>query len=132
MEPSAEEVSLRQKLEALAAWACEECGARFAQHIDPVLLRGVKRCSSCAARESLAARVKELELEVERLRAATLLAAEHRGVARGLLISASVVERVLDVNPLPWTQTEVDMLVDELRDLARASDVLKAIAKASA
>ncbi len=60
--------------DALAAWSCATCGARFPQSIRPalraVLLDGVTQCSKCVEVEALAGRVQSLQAECEWLRAA--------------------------------------------------------------
>ncbi len=65
---------MRRQRDALAAWSCATCGARFPQSIRPalraVLLDGVTQCSKCVEVEALTHRVLSLQAECERLRAA--------------------------------------------------------------
>ena len=56
--------------DALAAWQCAECGARFAKTLIPtVLIDGVIRCSACAENAALRGRVEELQRENAVIRA---------------------------------------------------------------
>ena len=58
----AENAALRAERNALAAWQCAECGARFGTAVEPrEMLDGVTRCSSCVQAAALRARVEELE-----------------------------------------------------------------------
>ena len=55
------------ELDALAAWSCAGCGARFAQSVPPGLLQGVTHCSKCVEVKVLAARIAELEAALTRI-----------------------------------------------------------------
>jgi hypothetical protein len=56
--------SLREERDALAAWACRDCGARFPQTRRPFELDGVTRCSSCVRAESAEAELQRLREKV--------------------------------------------------------------------
>jgi len=45
--------------DALAAWACESCGARFAESVRPAMLEGVTRCSKCVEVDQLRAALRQ-------------------------------------------------------------------------
>jgi hypothetical protein len=55
--------------DALDAWQCESCGARFANTVNPICLEGVKRCSKCVENEVLARDRDELKAELEQTNA---------------------------------------------------------------
>lgn len=43
--------ALRAQVQALGAWQCSQCGARFAESVPAIALEGVSRCSSCVKAE---------------------------------------------------------------------------------
>ena len=47
----------------LSAWSCQSCGARFAFGVvaDPVVMSGVKRCSTCVENATLRGRISDME-----------------------------------------------------------------------
>lgn len=49
------------RLDALAAWSCDGCGARFEKPSPRELLVGVTHCSSCVEADMLAKRIALLE-----------------------------------------------------------------------
>jgi hypothetical protein len=44
----------RAERDALAAWECATCGARFAQAVNPAYIRDVTRCTRCVEVQTLA------------------------------------------------------------------------------
>ena len=51
----------RARADALAAWQCASCGARFEKPGAPEELEGVAWCSTCAENQALRAKVAKLE-----------------------------------------------------------------------
>lgn len=58
------------RLDALSAWECADCGARFASIVPPELLKGVTHCTSCVKVRILTARCNRTRAALERLCAA--------------------------------------------------------------
>ena len=54
-------------LDALAAWECATCGARFPQRINPEMLKGVTCCSKCVLADVLSARLDATRAALTRL-----------------------------------------------------------------
>ena len=74
------------ELQAIWAWACFDCGARFASSVTPVELDGVTRCSKCVALEQAEAEVAALRAELDELRAEIVLRKRDRDRLRGLVV----------------------------------------------
>ena len=52
------------RLDALAAWECQGCNARFAQIARPEMLKGVTLCSSCMKVKVLSAHLERTQTEL--------------------------------------------------------------------
>lgn len=102
--------ALAAERDALAAWECESCGARFAETVKPSKLVGVTYCSSCAERDALRSflHTRNGELMVERMnldmlrddvkRAIALLPADP-GAALGVLVAAIHTQSAHQASP---------------------------------
>lgn len=56
--------ALETERDALGAWACTTCGARFSTPAPPELLKGVTQCTRCVEYQLLGGRVAGLEATV--------------------------------------------------------------------
>lgn len=68
---------LEAERNALGAWACDGCGARFPKPEPPALLKGVTHCTKCIEVRVLVAHIARLEADRARLLAALRAYGDH-------------------------------------------------------
>lgn len=83
------------RLDALSAWSCDGCGARFEKPSPRVLLVGVTHCSSCVEADMLAQRIALLEARLAALCGAVARENAASGVSMQLADAARQAREVL-------------------------------------